>query len=435
MDLVLNGDHRSASNISFDGPLRDAVQERARRDAIRSLHLWSERKLVLVAVLAALTPANGQVDYAGMESISLRLVDASKFLARCRFPNLLCLRLSVGTHISNWEHIASHTTALTTLEITVDIDDVAAIPTTSQLLSLLASNPHLQDVTLTRLRADPEGSVISPIPQLMRHLEKLTVEGDFCSVLKLVEGLDYPRTMDELTLIVCKSRAEDVVTILAPLARDHVEREGRRRTRLGLSVKCYPGCLSIQASAIDNTSGEGQRLTFASFIVHQSLDILDDDSLQMSADFIAQLSVHEVVHFGGDLSMDIVERVVPTMPRIQELHLIRARLEKGFLLPDPKATVVRKKLLPSLRHLYLEDVLPDKTGWKPLLSYLAHQTADGERISVAISVPGEHMCNEVIQEIWAFAEELAISWDVDAGCPFKSCVSSVEEEGEEEGEE
>ena len=61
-----------------------------------------------------------------------------------------------GNAYLNWEHIASHTTALTTLAITVDIDDVTAIPTTPQLLSILASNPRLQDVTLTRPRAVSE---------------------------------------------------------------------------------------------------------------------------------------------------------------------------------------------------------------------------------------------------------------------------------------
>ena len=186
------------------------------------------------------------------------------------------------------------------------------------------------------LRAFPKDSVISPIPALMQHLKKLTIEGDFSSVLKIVEGLDYPRRMDELTLIVCKSRAEDVLTILAPLARNHVEREGRRRVRLGLSVKCYSGCLSIQASSIDNTGGEAQRFTFATFTVHQRMDVLDDDSLQMCANFIAQVSMYDIVHFGGDLSMEVVKQVVPTMPHIQELHLVRARLEKGFLLLDPK---------------------------------------------------------------------------------------------------
>ena len=155
----------------------------------------------------------------------------------------------------------------------------------------------------------------------------------------------------------------------------------------------------------------------------------------MCADFVAQVSLYNVVHFGGDLGMDILKRVVPAMPRIQELYLIHARLEKGFLLPDPEAPIVQNKLLPSLQRLYLEDILSDKTSWRPLLSYLAHQTADGQRISVAISAPREHMCKDVIQEIGAFVEELAVGSSVDGKCPFKSCVSDGEEEGEEDGEE
>ena len=133
-------------NIPFDGPLRDMLQERAACDAMRSLHLRGENRSLLTSILSTLTPDNEDVRRSSIESIALRCVDASKFFACHRFPKLWYLDLSTGVTVSSWEGLGLHITALTTLSLTVK--DMIRIPTTHRLLSILASNPRLQSLSL-----------------------------------------------------------------------------------------------------------------------------------------------------------------------------------------------------------------------------------------------------------------------------------------------
>ncbi|KAF9779273.1 hypothetical protein BJ322DRAFT_452260 [Thelephora terrestris] len=430
VDLVLNGHHIGGPGVNFNGPLRDAVRERARHDTIRSVQLWSERGPLVASVLSALTPDDEEIRYSSIESISLRLVDASEFFARCRFPRLSYLRLSIGTKISRWEHLGLHTTALTTLTLTFDTHGLANPPTAAQLLSIFSSNPRLQNITLIRLRALRDDVDRSTTPVPMHHLKKLTIDGDPRSTFQLVERLDFPEMMDELTLILCKCTSGDILGTLGPFVRDHIQRDGRLRDRLGIFVKCFPDSLSIQANAITTTGGQAQRTTFATFTANLRHNPPCRNDVQLCTDFVAYTPAEDIVYFGGDLTMDIVKRVVPTMPNIRELHLIHAQLEYGFLLQDPRGPLSQKKLLPSLERLYLEEVIYDDESWQLLLPYLAHQTSGGQRISLTISGTREHICKDVMKELKGFVEELVIDLDLDSDCPFDYCERS--EEGEEE---
>ena len=428
VDLVLNGYNSGGSKNPFDGPLRDTLRERSKNDTIRSVQLWNESRPLLAAVLSALTPDDDEeVRYSSIESISLRVVNASKFFARCRFPKLSSLRLSTGTEISSWEHVGLHTTALTTLSLTLDPRGMVTVPTTAELLSIFASNPNLQNVTITRLRALRDDGDRSTIPVPVRKLERLVIDGDLRSVSQLVQRLDYPQMMDELALSICKCTAEDILGTLGPLARDHIQRDGRLRDRLGIFVKCFPDSISIQANAIKNTGDQAQRLTFATFTANLKQGTFFSGNYQLCIDFVAHLPVEPVVYFGGDLSMDIVKEIIPTMPNIQELHLIHAQLEYGFLLLNPKEPLAHKKLLPSLQRLFLEDVILDDEGWSPLIPYLTHQTSSGQRISLTISGQSEHICKDVLKEMEGFVEELVLDLLLDDDCPFDYCVLSEEE--------
>ena len=103
IDLVLiwRSDTRG-SDISSNGPLRDALRDRATSDAIRSLHLQGERSLV-TSILSILTPDDEELRCSSIESISLQRVDASEFFARYHFPKLWYRDVSAGVTISSWE--------------------------------------------------------------------------------------------------------------------------------------------------------------------------------------------------------------------------------------------------------------------------------------------------------------------------------------------
>ena len=148
---------------------------------------------------------------------------------------------------------------------------------------------------------------------------------------------------------------------------------------------------------------------------------------RLCIDFVAHTPREHVVYFGGDLTMYSLKTIVTTMPNIQELHLTSGRVADGFLLPDPDEPVANGKLLPSLRHLRLEDLYED--DWSPLLPYLTHQTSGGQKISLTISGGSHHICKDVLREIESLVEEFVLGFVWDHNCPLDYC--SISEEGED----
>ena len=82
VDLVLNEYYMSVWKTPFDGPLRDALRDRAAHDGIRSLHLESENEPFITSVISALIPDDEDIRHSSIESISLRRGDISELFAR-----------------------------------------------------------------------------------------------------------------------------------------------------------------------------------------------------------------------------------------------------------------------------------------------------------------------------------------------------------------
>ena len=431
VDLVLNGDHLRSSRAPFDGHLQDALRDRAARDAIRSLHLWSQRRSLLNTILSTLTPDDEGVRCSSIESISLRNVDASKLFAHHRLPKLYYLELSTGVTISSWEDFGSHTTALTTLSLTNT--DISHTPTTHQLLTILTSNPRLQNLTLSGHVIPRDNGDGSTIPVPLHHLKRLSLNGNLHLIFQLLRRLDYPETMAEMTLTVSRCAVEDVLGTFGPYMRDYIRRDGRFRGGLGILVNSIANSIgdsvSIQAGTISNVEGPIQGVTFAKFtaILLEALPPSAEDKLCI--DLVAHIPGEHVVYFRGDLSMDALRGIVTAMPNIQELHLSTALLADRFLQPVSGEPLANEKLLPSLRRLHLEDVVAGDGNWSPLLPYPAHQTPDGQGISLTLSGEHQHICKDIVRKIEGSVEELILDLFLHDDCPFGYC--SVGEEDEE----
>ena len=147
LDLVLSGIDRYCR---FDPTLSNALQDRACRDTVRRIHLRSENSELLESILSSLTPGCKDTRSNRMKSLFVRNcdetpVDGSDFFAHHCFPKLQRLNL-IHCTISSWDLLKSRTGALT--ELHLDFLDPSPTPTTLQLLSILASNPGLREVTL-----------------------------------------------------------------------------------------------------------------------------------------------------------------------------------------------------------------------------------------------------------------------------------------------
>jgi len=153
IDLVLDVEKDDGS---FNVALGNVLQDRAIRDTIRRVHLKSRDSLLLSSIISSLTASHKEPQHTSMESLILRdkrggPIDLSNFLARYSFPKLQRLELS-NCKVSSWNLITSRTPVLTTLDLYLRRFLPGDCPvTTSQLLSILASYPTLQKVSLSWL--------------------------------------------------------------------------------------------------------------------------------------------------------------------------------------------------------------------------------------------------------------------------------------------
>ena len=417
-DLVLRRYYFTGSHPPFNGPLRDAVRDRAARGTIRSVHLQNSNKTLLTSILSSLIPDGEGIQSSSIESISLQHADVSDLFARCRFPKLWHLHLSRGIEISSWEYLGLHTTALTTLHLTIEY--IPHGPTTRQLLSILASNPRLQDLTLSGHAIPRDNRDGSTFHVPLRHLKKLSLNGAFHPVFQLLHRLVHPDKMD-IVLVVSGCTVEDTLGTLGSYMQDYFRRDGRHRDGLGIFVHPIPSSVSVQASTISSVKGSTQKVTFATFTAllrerHYSLAI---DKLCI--DLLAYTPREQVVYFGGDMGMDVVRETVPAMPKIQELHLAGAFLSDGFLRPDPAGSLADTKLLPSLRHLHLEDTVLDDDDWSPLLSFLSYQTSGGQAVALTLSGGPSHICRNVEIDIEGLVHGFTLDLPLNETSPFYYC--------------
>jgi len=125
--------------------------------------------------------------------------------------------------------------------------------------------------------------------------------------------------------------------------------------------------------------------------------------------------------FRLETDLSVTEEIVVAMPNLETLYLMRPVVTHGFLLPDPRGPNLHKKLLPSLRRLYLQDAKAVDDDWEPLVTYLAHQTSGNQAVSLDLFGKGVHVCPEVIEQIEGLVEELVYEPDRDQECPFDRC--------------
>ena len=285
VDLMLSAYYPDSPEI-LDEPLQDILRDRAACDLVRSLYLLIEERPLVTSILSTLTPDDEDVQCSSIESIVLRCVDASEFFARHCFPKLWHLNLSTGVTISSWEDIGLHTTALTTLSLT--IKDISHVLTTPQLLSILASNPRLQSLTLSRnmIPRDREDGSTVPVP--LPHLKKLSLSGEFHPVFQVLRWLDHPEMMDKMKLYVSRCTVEDIFGTLGPYVRDYIQRDGRFPDRLAIHATSARDSVSIQTSTISSVAEPIRKVEFAKFTatlqgnLHRSeVDKLSTDLLRI----------------------------------------------------------------------------------------------------------------------------------------------------------
>jgi len=418
LDLVLDVD---ADDGSFDIPLRDALQDRAARDTIRRVHICAEDAKLLSSIVSLLTTNCQEFRSSTLVSFIFlnhgdTSVDLSEFFACYRFPKLQYLELTNYT-ITCLDHLTSRTGALKILSL--DSAPPSPIPTTSQLLSILVSNPTLQQVS-TSVRASPGGGDSPSFRVPLHHITNLNLAGDVRNVFEVLRWLDHPEDVD-LSFGLQECVVGDISQVIRPYLRDYIGCHGRPQNGLGLFVSQCRDTFEHSLGNVDNldpATPVGYPVDwFASFEIDLK-ETLPKDLLEREIlDLLAQTPQEDVVSFEVfEEPTAIVEAISTRFQNLRALHLGRTPLSTLTNLGGVE------KSFPALRHVCLDQVAVDNYDWGPLTTFLACRMSSGNQLD-GLKISGSpHMCTEVVGGIRRLVRHFLIE-DPEAHqpCPFNTC--------------
>ena len=237
---------------SFDEDLRGALKDRAARDVIRKVHLRSNNPRLLAAIVSSLTPKGDSVRRSNIESVVLSDVDVSDFFARYRFPRLHDLRLSGGFRISSWDYLKSATAALTNLSLSLtSTTPSSTIPTTSQIISLLSSNPNLTSLALNTPAINNDDATNPSLQVQLHHLERISLIGAFRHIFPILRRLEFSESMNHGEIQFRDDRLEEISGPIGPCIRDYLQRDARFSHGLGMSVSCNLRSIVFHTSVVE----------------------------------------------------------------------------------------------------------------------------------------------------------------------------------------
>ncbi|KAF9777339.1 hypothetical protein BJ322DRAFT_445168 [Thelephora terrestris] len=397
LDLVLDGNQ--AQFRRFDEMLSNALKSRAAEDLIRKVHIRVPYKpSFATSVLSSLTPTNERIRDSSIESIALANVGVPDSFFRSRFPKLRDLSLSWCWGF-DFDHLKSHTTTLITLSLR---EETTPPISTAQILSLLASNPNLQDVTLWFPKVNFDSTTKSQVP--LRHLKRFSLRTTPRASFALLHQLEFPVEMDRLELTWTRCTVEEIREVIGPYIRGRLR--GHGGSEAGLSVHVNAIKKSILLSV--GVAGSGVELSppCAKFEATLLQRISSEEKAGLRSEFLAFTPKERITCFGTKLPANEAEEFV-TMPNIEVLGLCEAAISDSFLLPDPAGPPPHRILLPSLRELYLRYTVPVANyNWDPLVRFLIHRTRVGHPLSrVYVFGQGARVCSEVQKQIRDLVEQ------------------------------
>ena len=419
LDLVLGGINHDDG--SFDVALRDALQVRAARDTIRRIHLWSGEAVFLSSIISPLGPTCGGIRPNSVESLILvnegdMTVDVSDFFAHYRFPKLRYLELS-DCNITSWNLLTSRTAVLTSLILR--LCDPSPTPTTSQLLSILASNPTLQKLILSTNTIPDDGGEAPPSRVPLHHLKELELTGSLRDVVGLLHRLDHPGYMDTLHISLVDCTTTDILQTIGPYLRHHLQRRGKSRDGLELVVSQFRYQIILQVGNIMGGADlyalvRGRVNLFV--LISMELDQTPSYLLEKGAlDLIAHTPQDEVISFRPSCGLSAVKDISTHFPNLKALHFETTPLLAIFPVPYPYGD---GDVLPSLQHIFLRGT--SSIDWTPLMAFLAHRVSSGDRLA-SLVVVGSHVCPEVEERIRGMVQKLRVDYQSQP-CPLGVCT-------------
>ena len=379
LDLALEG----RPGYELDDNLRNALRDRVARDTIRQVHLRGNHVANLLnSVISSIVNKGEEIRSKSVESFIVQsngleeVVDVSAFFSGCHLPKLKCLRL-LGYRISSWDLLKSQTTALTTLELTDT--GPSPTPTLSQLLSILSSNPLLQDLTLSHgVYGDKWPS--PPVP--LRHLQKFHLKSGFRHAFLLLNQLELPDKMNNLNLTLDECSPLDISQTLGPYLGDRVRRRGKfPGGGLGLLANHTPSNLSFRAGGAHQRVDSAQVVWFVEVLADMSVQLEGEEAGRLGLDLIAHIPREQVIRLQTTLPILRSEKLCVEMCDLAHLQLNGVNLPTFFAGPGVYGSHASKDVLRSLDHIVITRPDLDGGDWSPLTNFLSRRAATGHQIS------------------------------------------------------
>jgi len=279
-----------------------------------------------------------------------------------------------------------------------------ARPTTSQLVSLLASNPLLQKIVL-RGAAIPSDNDTSSIRVPLYDLKTLELTGKLRDVIRLFHRLDHPRRMDSLKLTLNDCSAEEISQLVEPCLRHCLGGHGRSQHGLGLFLS-FRHNLSLHIGDVHGINPLLRRMDTFMVITIESTDI---QRRHANEEVVLDLLVHvpreEIVHLQTKNDDGIARKVYPLFSNLRALSFASGYPCTMFPEPDLDKD---KEILVSLQHLSFQDLFLGPGDWKPLVDFLAYRASSGNRLDTVEISDSSHMPPGVMRVIGGMVRELGL---------------------------
>ena len=404
-----------------------ALKDRAARDTIRRVHLQCGMSSLLTSIISPLLSPRGGLRTNSLESLILYNEDDTpldiSFLAHSHLSRLRHLELA-GCTVSSLEHLTSQSALLTTLKLFLD---TSPSPTMSQLLSMLACTPRLQNLALNPQaipngNGDSDGSY-SVLPLL--HLEELRLDGDPRQVFGLLHQLELPPKMGMLTLNVSHCVAADVPQTIGPYLRDHLRCRGKSRNGLGISLSSDSYItfnVGDAARLRPSTVLRSQMNSFASITIGVDQALPEDALDRLTLDLVSYTPRDEIVYFRACGGVEIAKDLRIQTPNLKALNLYKVPLSVVFPRPERGGPSLHERFPPSLQYLHLERPHLSAYSWTPFLTFLSHRSSSGSQLDSLMISGSCHICFRVARRI----RDVVGNFKVDDGCKESWCPFSTD---------
>lgn len=393
LDLVLD----SYEENHLDGTLVDALEGRAQGGTIRRVHLKSTDAEFLISMLSTLTPKSEEVQLNPIESFILcnfngaLPVNVSDFFASSHFPNLQHLQL-IGCTISSWDYLISRINTLTDLHL--DLKYPPPNSTTSQLLSVLKSNPLLQAVTLSD-NTVPDSDDSSSFSVPLKHLRHLKVTGDSQHVLRVLGQLDHPVVLEKICIILSKCTVKEISQIIGPYFRKHIQHLGHSQSGLKLHLLPSGNHIRVQLGSVVGMAPEPMEVG-EDAVLEVSLDSSQPPlEAEVVLGLISHCPLEELVYLKVVGEIAAIGDIYTRLSNLRTLNLTNVPLA----VPFPENSGADRDVLSSLQNLILNDPTLDECDWDPLTSFLTDRVSSGKQLDIFVTDSESYMCVEVVERI------------------------------------